>query len=203
MLSGRAFWKTVSLSAALVATSWALIPAQEAPAQGRKVVKTDAEWRKMLTPMQYQVTRHKATEPAFSGRYANTHTKGTYICVCCGAPLFNSQTKFESGTGWPSFFRPISPKAVDTAPDFETGERRIEVMCNDCGAHLGHVFDDGPPPTGLRYCMNSASLKLLPATAGSTKKGSTSKAKKGQDAPAESPSTEDAKPPADSKDAAK
>ena len=169
-------------SAALAIRPLPTSTAQEAAGKPRKVTKTDAEWKKILTPQQYMVTRHKATEPAFSGRYASSHAKGTYTCVCCGAPLFTSLTKFESGTGWPSFFRPIGPKAVDTAPDFEGGVTRVEVVCNDCGAHLGHVFDDGPPPTGLRYCMNSASLKLVPATATPAKKGASAsaKAKKGQ-----------------------
>jgi peptide-methionine (R)-S-oxide reductase len=127
----------------------------------RKVSKTDAEWQKQLTREQYFVTRGKDTEAAFSGRYWNNHTRGYYLCVCCGTPLFTSNTKFDSGTGWPSFNAPIDKAKIDSAVDNKEGYPRMEVMCNDCGAHLGHVFDDGPAPTGLRYCINSASLKFL------------------------------------------
>jgi peptide-methionine (R)-S-oxide reductase len=127
-----------------------------------KVIKTEKEWLKQLTRAQFMVTRMKATEPAFSGKYVNNHAIGTYACVCCGAPLFNSRAKFESGTGWPSFWAPYSPERIAQAPDYHGPEPRVEVMCSKCDAHLGHVFSDGPPPTGLRFCINSTSLKFLP-----------------------------------------
>ena len=124
--------------------------------------KTDAEWRAALTPEQYRVAREAGTERPFTGKYWDTHTKGVYHCAACGQPLFSSETKFDSGTGWPSFFAPISATAVATVEDHSHGMTRVEARCSQCGSHLGHVFDDGPRPTGLRYCMNSAVLNLVP-----------------------------------------
>jgi peptide-methionine (R)-S-oxide reductase len=131
-------------------------------AQG-KVVLTEAQWRDHLTPEQFRVLREEGTERAFTGEYWDQHAKGTYVCAACGLPLFSSDTKFESGTGWPSFFQPLSAQAIGTKTDWGIGMKRVEVHCARCGGHLGHVFDDGPKPTGLRYCMNSVSLKFVPA----------------------------------------
>ncbi len=136
-------------------------PADGGDETPKKVVKTDAEWRKQLTPMQFRVTRKKGTEIAGTGIYAHTKKDGMYRCVCCGQLLFDSKTKYDSGTGWPSFFQTLNDKAVNYIDDTSAGELRTEVECSRCDAHLGHVFSDGPPPTGRRYCMNSASLKFV------------------------------------------
>ena len=125
-----------------------------------QVQKSDEEWRRILTPQQYRVLREKGTERAFTGEYASNKDKGTYLCAGCGNPLFDSETKFDSGTGWPSFWQPLSEESVATETDRSFLMTRTEVNCKRCGGHLGHVFDDGPEPTGQRYCMNSAALEL-------------------------------------------
>ena len=178
-----------ALALALVANG------QEPSAKPRKVTKTDAEWRKQLTPNQYAVTRQAATEPAFSGKLLKEHRKGVFECICCGTALFSSKAKFESGTGWPSFFAPYAQANIETDTDYKLGYARTEVRCSTCGAHLGHVFDDGPPPTGLRFCMNSAALKFAqdtPATKAAAKdkaekKSEPPKASAAKEAPADAP----------------
>jgi peptide-methionine (R)-S-oxide reductase len=128
----------------------------------RKVSKTDAEWRRQLDPVQYQVARNAATEPPFSGKYWDHFERGTYKCIGCGTPLFESATKFDAGCGWPSYWQPVNAEVIERVRDTSHGMVRVEVRCNACGAHLGHVFDDGPAPTGERYCINSASIDFAP-----------------------------------------
>jgi peptide-methionine (R)-S-oxide reductase len=126
-----------------------------------KIRKSNGDWRSELTDDQYRVTREKGTEPPFSGQYEDTETKGTYVCVCCGQPLFSSDAKYHSGSGWPSFWQPIAAENVEMNPDASHGMMRTEVLCSRCDAHLGHVFEDGPKPTGLRFCINSAAMNLV------------------------------------------
>jgi len=133
---------------------------REGARMSEKLRKEEAAWRKQLTPNQYFVTRQKGTEPPFTGEYEDTETSGTYKCICCGQPLFRSEAKYHSGSGWPSFYAPTSEQAVDREADLSHGLSRVEVKCSRCDAHLGHVFDDGPNPTGLRYCINSVDLDL-------------------------------------------
>ena len=130
-------------------------------AQTEKVVKSETEWKAVLTPEQYHVLREKGTERAFSGKTWDNHEHGIYVCAACGQALFSSETKFDSGTGWPSFYKPLTNGAVKDIVDKSYGMQRTEVVCSRCGGHLGHVFDDGPKPTGLRYCMNSVSMKFI------------------------------------------
>lgn len=153
----------ILLAAIVLATSAAQAQSVPRPPDPNKVYKTEGEWKKILTPQQFHVLREKGTERAFTGKLWDNHQSGTYYCAACHQKLFASDTKFDSGTGWPSFWAPINKSAVDQNEDSSLGMTRIEINCSRCGGHLGHVFEDGPKPTGLRYCMNSVALSFEPS----------------------------------------